>query len=190
MKLDYEDEKRKEQGIKEEFIQDFTSYLYQEKRKKVYLELVFLCIGTDRMTGDSFGPLVGTKLQEQLGQYNIFNINIYGTLKENICYTNIQEVLEQIKTRHQNACIVVIDAALSREEKVGKIFVEKGKMILGKGLHKPKIEVGDISIKAVVGKNYKLPKYNFTSLQNISLNVVIKLADIVVEGITEVIKYI
>ena len=42
--------------------------------------------------------------------------------------------------------------------KDGKIIVEKEKLILGKGLNKNKIEVGDISIKAVVGKNYKLSK--------------------------------
>lgn len=190
MNLNDENEKKEEQEGKEDFIQDFSYYIYQEKKEKSYLELVFLCIGTDRMTGDSFGPLVGTKLQERLEKYNIFNIHIYGTLKENICYTNLQEVLKKIKAKHQNACIIVIDAALSNEEKIGKIFVQKEKMILGKGLHKKKIEVGDISIKAVVGKNYKLAKYNFVSLQNISLNVVIRLADLVAEGITEVIKYV
>lgn len=63
-------------------------------------------------------------------------------------------------------------------------------MLLGKGLNKSKIEVGDISIKAVVGKNYKLPNYNFSHLQNISLNVVITLADIVSDAIAEVIKYV
>lgn len=190
MNLDNIDEKKEEQREKEEFMQNFSYYIDQEKKKKSYLELVFLCIGTDRITGDSFGPLVGTKLQEQLEKYNIFNINIYGTLKENICYTNLKEIIKKIKERHQNACIVVIDAALASEEKIGEIFIDKGKMILGKGLCKAKIEVGDISIKAVVGKNYKLAKYNFVSLQNISLNVVIKLADMVAEGITEVIKYV
>lgn len=187
MNLNYDKTNKEELEL---FIQEFSYYLYQEKRKRGYLELVFLCIGTDRITGDCFGPLVGTKLQEQLEQYNIFNISIYGTLKENICYTNIQEILKMIKTRHQHACIVVIDAALSSQEKIGRIFIEKGKMTLGKSLHKAKIEVGDISIKAVVGKNYQLAKYNFSSLQNISLNVVITLANMVAKGITEVIKYV
>ena len=59
-----------------------------------------------------------------------------------------------------------------------------------KSLDKNKIEVGDISIKAVVAKNHKMPNYNFKVLQNISLNVVMTLADIVAEGITKTIKYI
>ena len=182
------DEEDECEDIKNIFINDFSKYLYEERKK--YFETVFLCIGTDRIIGDSLGPIVGTMLQEKLEKYNFFNITIYGTLQENICYTNIQDVLKVINKKHENACIIVIDAALSHEDNIGKIFVSKEKMILGKGLSKQKIEVGDISIKAVVGKNYKLSKYNFSSLQNISLNVVIRLAQLISDGIYETIKYI
>ncbi len=190
MELNQEEKNRKEEEQKEQLIQELGNYLYQEKRKKGYIELVFLCIGTDRITGDCFGPLVGSKLEEKLEHYNIFNINIFGTLKENVCYTNIKEVLKTIEIKHPNACLIVIDAALAVQEKIGNIIVRKEKMTLGKGLNKAKIEIGDISIKAVVGKNYKLPKYNFSHLQNISLNVVNTMANIVAEAITEVIKYV
>lgn len=184
--IEYDDIKIKQ----ELFIQDFNEILERQKEIKKYIELVFLCIGTDRMTGDSFGPLVGTKLQELLKEHNIFNISIYGTLNENVSYTNVKEIVKVIREKHKNACIIVIDSALSKEENIGKIFVQKGKMSLGKGLCKNKIEVGDISIKAVVGKSYKLSKYNFLSLQNISLNIIINLSEIVAEGIISVIKYI
>ena len=180
----------KKEILKEKFEDKFGKCIYEEKMKKEYLEIVFLCIGTDKITGDSFGPLVGSRLKELLEECNIFNINVYGTLQENICYTNIKEAIKTIEKDHPNACIVVIDAALSNEENIGKIYVDRKKMILAKGLHKPKVEVGDISIKAVVGKNYKLSKYNFVSLQNISLNVVITLSQIVAKGIYEVIKYV
>lgn len=178
-----------ENNTKQNFIKDFSSYIYEEKIANSYLEIVFLCIGTDRLIGDCFGPLVGTKLEELLQKYNIFNINIYGTMEENICYTNIEKKLKKIKAEHPTACIVAIDAALSDEINIGKIYVNRKKMTLANGLYKPKIEVGDISVKAVVGKNYKLSKYNFLSLQNISLNEVMNLAKIVAEGIYEVIKY-
>ncbi len=187
MEEDISNENR--QITKENFMQDFANYIYEEKRLKDYLEIVFLCIGTDRLIGDCFGPLVGSKLEELMQEYNIFNINIYGTLRENICYTNIEKMLKEIKSKHTNACIIVIDAALSEEKNIGKIYVQKKKMELAKGLHKSKVEIGDISIKAVVGKNYKLSKYNFLSLQNVSLNKVITLSEIVAEGIYEVIKY-
>ena len=188
MNLDYNVDSENE--LKENFIQSFSNYLYEEKMKNQYSEIIFLCVGTDRIIGDCFGPLVGSKLKAKLEQYNIFNIFIYGTLKENLCYTNIQDIVKLIEKEHKNACIVVIDAALSKKERIGKIFVDRGKTILGNGLNKKRVEVGSISIKAVVGKDYKIPNYNFTSLQNISLNVVVTLSNIVAEGICEVIKYI
>lgn len=182
------DEKDEDEKIKQDFIEQLSKYLYEERKK--YFEIVFLCIGTDRIIGDSLGPLVGTMLQEKLEKYNIFNITIYGNLKENICYTNIKDTLKIINQKHKNTCIIVVDAALSHEDNIGKIFINKEKMILGKGLHKGKVEVGNISIKAVVGKNYRLSKYNFLSLQNVSLNVVIRLADLISDCIYEVIKYV
>lgn len=182
----YEDE---EYIKKEEFISDLEKILYKEKCKKSYLDLVFLCIGTDRMTGDCFGPLVGTKIKEKIENNNIFNINIYGSLEENVSYTNIDETLNKIKKKHPNSYIIAIDAALSKKENIGKIFVNEGKLTLARGLNKNKIQVGNANIKAVVGKDYKLSNYNFIALQNISLNSVIKLADIVSEGIIDVIKY-
>ena len=39
--------------------------------------VVFLCIGTDRSTGDSLGPLIGYKLKEQ----KIRRVEIVGTLE-------------------------------------------------------------------------------------------------------------
>jgi len=186
MNLLYDEKENKQ--IKQNFIQEFSNCIYQEKRK--FFEIVFLCIGTDRIIGDCLGPLVGTMLEEKLEKYNIFNFTIYGTLQKNICYTNIQEIIEILPKKHKNACIIVIDAALSNKENIGKIFINKEKMVLGKSLNKSKVEIGDISIKAVVGKNYKLSKYNFTSMQNISLNAVIRLASLIADGIYEVIKYI
>lgn len=181
----YEDEKYK----KEQFISNLQNVIYKEKCKNNYLDLVFLCIGTDRMTGDCFGPLVGTKIKNKLKDNNIFNINIYGSLENNISYTNIEKSLKIINKLHPNAYIIAIDSALSKKENIGKIFVQDGKLTLGMGLNKNKIKIGNANIKAVVGKDYKFSNYNFYALQNISLNSVIKLADIVSEGIVEVIKY-
>ena len=47
--------------------------------------IIFICIGTDRSTGDSLGPLVGYKLQF----LNKSNIHIYGTLQSPIHAKNI-----------------------------------------------------------------------------------------------------
>lgn len=170
--------------IKEKFVSDFSYIFNKVKNEKKCIEVTFLCVGTDRITGDCFGPLVGSKLTKELKKCNYSNINVYGSLSENLSYENINRVIQNIDKK---TIIIVIDAALSKEENIGKIFVQKSKTILGKGLEKNKIEIGDISIKSVVAKDYKIAKCNFKALQNISLNGVMRLADIVSEGIFETI---
>ncbi len=177
-------EKTENINIKEKFINDFNNAFY--KIKSNYQEIVFLCVGTDRITGDCLGPLVGSKLISLLSEQNFSNINIYGCLGENISYKNIDKILKKIDNK---TLIVVIDAALSKKENIGKIFVSNNKTVLGRSLEKNKVEIGDISIKSVVAKDYKMPGYNFKALQNISLSVVMSVANIIAEGIYEVIKY-
>ena len=178
-------EKIEKVNLKEKFIQDFYNIFKKTVAQKGKIEATFLCIGTDRITGDSFGPLVGSKLIDLLQKYNFSNIDVYGSLEENLNYESVNKIIKNINNK---ATIIVIDAALSNKENIGKIFVSNKKTILGKGLDKNKIEIGDISIKTVVAKDYKIPRYNFKALQNISLNGVMTLADIVAEGICEVIK--
>ena len=177
------------ENLKERIKEKMVKKMNYAKSIKRYSEIIFLCIGTDRITGDCFGPLVGTNLKRMLENSNIFNITIYGTLIKNVNYSNIEQVIRTIQTKHSNPSIVVIDAALSKKENIGNVYIEEGKTILGKGLNKSRIEVGDLSIKAVVGKDYKIPAYNFSILQNISLNTVYTLSNVVSEAIIETIKY-
>lgn len=178
-------EKIESVNLKEKFIQDFTNVFNKTIEQKGKIEVTFLCVGTDKIIGDSFGPLVGSKLIELLQKYNFSNIDVYGSLEENLNYESVNKVIKNISNK---TTIIVIDAALSNKENIGKIFVSNKKTILGKGLDKNKIEIGDISIKSVVAKDYKIPRYNFKILQNISLNGVMTLANIVAEGICEVIQ--
>ena len=167
------------------FIKEFGDLLNAIKTNKNINDIVILCVGTDRITGDCYGPLVGSNLEELLKNDNISNVNIYGTLENSINYNNIQDVLKNL---NDNTCVIVVDAALSKKENIGKIFISSGKTALGKGLKKSRIEIGDISIKSVIGKDCKIPNYNFKMLQNIPLNNVMKLAKITSEGIYHVIK--
>ena len=60
----------------EKFAGRLLLLLMEELRAKRKSEIVFLCIGTDRSTGDSLGPLIGYKLKEK----GIRNARIMGTL--------------------------------------------------------------------------------------------------------------
>jgi putative sporulation protein YyaC len=177
-----------ENNMQNELKKELNTLLKNEKKLNNYSKIIIICIGTDKITGDCFGPLVGTKLINMLEKYNFYNINIYGSLEKNINYTNVQQLINNINNEHTNSCKIVIDSALSKKENIGKLFITNKKVSLGSGLKKEKLEIGDISITAVVGKDYQIPKYNFKALQNISLNVVMNLADIVANGIYETIK--
>lgn len=163
------------------FICEF--YRELEEKEKCKSNIVFLCIGTDRITGDCFGPIVGDKLQYE----NKF-CDVYGTLSAPVCASNLNDKINEIYFKHENPFIIAIDAALSKEEYVGKVFVKNDPLTLGKGIGKNIAQVGDISIKAIVGKKEKTKKKNMQILQNVSLNMVMNLADMVSSGIAEVLK--
>lgn len=170
------------------FINDFSNKIYNLKSEKPFSDYIFLCVGSDKITGDAYGPIVGENLKKAFKNfYN--NIKIIGTLENPISGINLEQVVKNIYTTYENPCIIAIDAALSAKEDIGKIIVTNQKMKFGKGTNQKLIETGDISIKGIVAKDHKIPKYNFNELQTTSLNTVIKLANITSEGIYNVIKY-
>lgn len=169
------------------FHKDFYNAFMKIRQTKIFSQISFLCVGTDRIIGDSYGPLVGHYLNKLLMRSNYSNINVYGTIENNLNYENINSVIKKINIA---TLVIVIDAALSNKENIGKIFVTNEKTILGKGLNKDKTQIGDISIRAVVGKDFKSLNYNFKSLQNVSLNSVMNLAEITAEEIYKVIRNI
>lgn len=61
-------------------------------------------------------------------------------------------------------------------------------MYLGKALNKRINYVGDLSIKGIVSQNVNIPQCNFRLLQNTSLSLVMKMADVVSSGIYNVIN--
>lgn len=164
------------------FIYDFSNTICNLTENKIYSNIIFLCVGTDKMLADAFGPIVGNKLKRLFEGKN--NIDIVGNLGNTVCDSNIEEVLEEIKRGYINPFIVAVDSALScNEENVGKIVVGEGGIVLGKGLGKEKFHVGDMNIKGVVAKDMENVKQNLLNLRNINLGFVIDMADIVADGI-------
>ena len=44
------------------FVNEFSNVLCDLTKGKCFSEVICLCIGSDRVIGDSFGPMVGEKL--------------------------------------------------------------------------------------------------------------------------------
>lgn len=111
------------------------------------------------------------------------NIKVVGTLDDTVCYMNAIEKINKIYKECSKVCIIAIDAALSDKENIGKLLVSNRKIRLGTGMGKRSIEIGDISIKGIVAKNTNIVSHNFKMLQNVSLNLVVNLAEVTSKGI-------
>ncbi|WP_071396750.1 spore protease YyaC [Bacillus tuaregi] len=138
--------------------------------------IVFVCIGTDRSTGDSLGPLIGTLLQERAPQ----SFHVYGTLENPIHALNLAEKLTEIKTKHLNPFIIGIDACLGRLKSVGVIQIGSGPVKPGSGVNKDLPAVGDIHITGIVNVSGFM---EYFVLQNTRLHLVMEMARTIADGI-------
>src|SRR5690554_5627692 len=150
--------------------------IFQSCFNDLYKDIIILCIGTDRSTGDCLGPLVGHKLK--LIQYK--NVYVYGTLDNPVHAKNLSETLETINKEHLSPFIIAIDACLGRAERVGYITIAKGSLKPGAGVNKSLPEVGHIHIIGVVNISGFM---EYIILQNTRLNLVMRMADTISNGI-------
>lgn len=162
-----------------ELINNYNKFITDLKSKiNTNNEIIFFCIGTDRVIGDCIGPITGSILKRKI------NSNyVYGDLEENLTFDNITEKIDEVESKFNNPYIIAIDAALSTEQNIGKIFIDYSGISIGQGLNKNKKSIGNIGIKVVVGKNRNDIDLNFKTLQNISLNQVIYFSKKISDGI-------
>lgn len=138
--------------------------------------IIILCIGTDRSTGDSLGPLVGYKLK----YLSVNNIHIYGTLEHPVHAKNLSEILNKINCYFLNPYIIAIDSCLGSLNNIGKIFIKKGPLMPGLALNKDLPPIGEMSITGIVNIS---GNFEFLVLQNTRLHTVMNLADSISKGI-------
>lgn len=160
-------------------ILSFSDALYQTLtncKTEGYREIVIICIGTDRSTGDSLGPIIGYKLRGM--NYN--NVYVYGDLESPVHAKNLQETIEKIYRSYEKPFLIAVDASLGRTEHVGFISVGKGSIRPGSALNKDLEPVGHMHITGIVNAGGFM---EFMILQNTRLGTVMKIADIVATGL-------
>ncbi|MCH5162410.1 MAG: spore protease YyaC [Clostridiales bacterium] len=113
---------------------------------------VILCIGSDRVTGDALGPIVGQMLVER-------NVDafVYGTLARPVTALNLRENVRHIRTAHTDKKVLAIDSSVGKLSDVGKIRVAFGAIAPGSADGKKLPKVGDVSITATVTDLSKTP---------------------------------
>lgn len=139
-------------------------------------EIIILCIGSDRITGDSLGPLIG----QQLSRYRWKNIHIYGTLDAPVHALNLESTLSGIKKRHPSALILAVDASLGSQKHIGYIPAGIGPIHPGSGVHKNLPAVGDLYITGILNASGSFEHF---LLQTTRLSFVVQMADTITDGI-------
>lgn len=137
--------------------------------------IVYLCIGTDRATGDCLGPLVGSRLQNYLPA-----ASIYGTLQQPVHAVNLEQVLSDLAHQKEDSLIVAIDACLGNVDRIGFVNVRRGSLKPGSAMNKSLPEVGDFHISGVVNVG---GYFEHMVLQNTRLFTVYKMADIIAKSL-------
>ncbi|OEH86500.1 spore protease YyaC [Desulfuribacillus stibiiarsenatis] len=140
-------------------------------------EIVIVCIGTDRSTGDALGPLVGTKLKT----YQVNQADIRGTLDDPVHAMNLSDTMNEIESKYHNPFVIAIDACLGKLNSVGNITIGTGSLKPGAGVNKELPEVGDVYITGTVNVGGFM---EYLVLQNTRLSLVMKMADTIARALS------
>lgn len=142
-------------------------------------EIVVLCIGTDRVSGDSLGPLVGTLLTEEC-RY----AKVYGTLKEPVHAQNLSETIDLVERKHPEAFVIAVDACLGKAANVEKIVFLNKPLKPGMGVNKDLPEVGNVNIQGIVNVGGFLPQL---VIQNTRMNTIYNMSRIIAATLAQTI---
>ena len=145
---------------------------------------MFICIGTDRATGDALGPLVGHMLAKSSGAA------VYGNLQEPVHAGNISQNMAEILRRHEKALVVAIDASLGSSDKIGKLIVKEGGLAPAMAIGEALPKVGRIGIAGIVnvssGASGLCP---LAVLSSTRLSIVMQMAEVIAAGIVDFISH-
>lgn len=137
--------------------------------------LLVVCVGSDRATGDSLGPLVGSMLS-----WSGFRGKILGTLEQPVHAANLLETLSMIEC--EQGIVLGVDACLGTKTEVGTIIVRQGSLKPGLGVKKRLPSVGDLHIAGVVNVGGFM---EHMVLQNTRLNLVVRMAQTISAAIIQ-----
>lgn len=158
-------------NAKDEYVQWKLNNALLEKIsgiKKKYNNISVVCIGTDRSTGDSYGPLTG----HMLSKLTLIDFDLYGTLERPVHALSLAQAMEKIDT--EQSLVIAVDAGMGDADMIGSIGIGYDPVRPGSGLGKELPTVGDISITGIVAMGGLAP---FIMLQNAPLGLVYGMAE-------------
>ena len=132
-------------------------------------KLLILCIGTDRSTGDSLGPLTGTFLKKE----KYLPAKVIGSLNKPVHASNLDDIICDIHKNFTKPFIIAVDAGLGKQNSIGYIDVKKGALKPGTGVNKNLSEIGDMHITGLVNVGGYM---EYLVLQSTRLSLVMNMA--------------
>ena len=160
----------------EKFAGRFVGMLLDEMKVRKKNKVLFLCIGTDRSTGDSLGPLVGHKLAEQ----NHLRTKIFGTLDHPVHAMNLDAYMRTIQNHFSDHIVVAVDASVGDAEYIGYATLGRGSIRPGLGVSKDLDAVGDLFITGIVGASISNDPM---MLHSVRLAIVMRMADCISKSV-------
>ncbi|MDN3015402.1 spore protease YyaC [Paenibacillus sp. BSR1-1] len=126
------------------FIRNTLHSLIPVGTKHIYV----VGIGSNRISGDSLGPFVGTLLS------NLFpgHLTVLGNLQSPMDAKTLIPALTRLSLP-ENSFVVAIDSVLGSVGIVNSIVVREGALLPGEGLGIPLPPIGDCSVMGVVLEN-------------------------------------
>lgn len=160
---------------RQQFTQSLRKHLQMEG--KCFENWYIVCIGTDRVTGDCLGPLVGFWLDSM---HLPKHVHVVGTLNDPVHALNLRQVIAEIKKTEANPYFIVVDASVGQAKHVGYITLSNQPLRPGEGVQKNLPKVGHLSITGIVNES---TNKTAACLQTTRLSLVMSLAKWIAEGL-------
>lgn len=107
---------------------------------------VILCVGSDKIAGDSVGPIVGTLLKD----YFKLRCYIYGQKGKSVNGKNLNQYLNHVKIAHPDSPIIAVDACICDGALAGNVYVVQGGINPARSVTGKNNPVGDVGILGAV----------------------------------------
>lgn len=137
---------------------------------------IYLCIGSDRVTGDALGPLVGTLLCQACP-----TLSVIGTLSSPVHALNLKATMDYLQQNYPDHPVVAIDASLGTRAHQEYFTIGAGSLEPGAGVNKLLGCAGDLYITGIVGPSGPLSQL---TLQTVRLSLILSLAFTISTAIT------
>lgn len=110
---------------------------------------VVLCVGSDKIPGDSIGPVVGDYLTR------VYNTKcfVYGICGNSVNGTNLGKYMEILTKAHSESAVIAVDACLASGKISADVLVREGGVNPKKAVSGDDSHTGDVGILGVIKDN-------------------------------------